>query len=390
MFARHRKTAKKSKFGPKSTTIAAYSGVFLLIMSMVAIGYQPPEKVDNVANVASALSVGEQSSADQPSVDEIVATNVAAKIADRANMPVAPNIANQSVSLTVQRQLAQTTGSSIAKPQIVQSTGGNRAVEIYVVKKGDSVSSIAKDFGISPNTIKWANNLTGNSVKTGKKLKILPVDGILYTVNRGDTLESIASKFNTSVETITVFNDLELTGLVKNKEIVLPSGVLPTEDRPGYVAPSTGGYASAGLPYGTVRFAGGYGGGSLQSINPYTLISSSRNIYSATNGGANGQCTWWAIERRAAMGRPLPGGALGNAADWIYTLSGRYNIDQSPARGAVIQNGGGYGHVGVVESVNGDGSITISEMNNYAAGGAFAVDLRTIPASAVGNFNYIH
>lgn len=194
-------------------------------MSMVAIGYQPPEKVDNVASVASALSVGEQSSADQPSVDEIVATNVAAKIADRANMPVAPNIANQSVSLTVQRQLAQTTGSSIAKPQIVQSTGGNRAVEIYVVKKGDSVSSIAKDFGISPNTIKWANNLTGNSVKTGKKLKILPVDGILYTVNRGDTLESIASKFNTSVETITVFNDLELTGLVKNKEIVLPSGV---------------------------------------------------------------------------------------------------------------------------------------------------------------------
>lgn len=359
-------------------------------MSMVAIGYQPPEKVDNVANVASALSVGDQAAADQPSVDDIVATNVAAKIADRANLPVAPNIANQSVSLTVQRQLAQTSGSSIAKPQVVQSSDGDRTVEIYVVKKGDKVSTIAKKFNISANTVKWANDLSGNKVKVGKKLKILPVDGILYTVKGGDTLQSIASKFNTSVETITVFNDLELSGLVRKAEIVLPSGVMPTEDRPGYVAPTTGGYTSAGLPYGTVRFAGGYGGGSLESINPYTLISSSRNIYSATNGGANGQCTWWAIERRAAMGKPLPGGALGNAADWIYTLAGRYNINQTPARGAVLQNGGGYGHVGVVETVNDDGSITISEMNNYAAGGAFAVDMRTIPASAVGNFNYIH
>lgn len=359
-------------------------------MSMVAIGYQPPEKVDNVANVVSSLSVGEQSSSDQPSVDEIVATNVASKIADRANLPVAPNIANQAVSLTVQRQLAQTSGSSIAKPQIVQSTDGNRSIETYIVRKGDSVASIAKQFGINANTVKWANNLSDNKVDTGKKLKILPVDGILYTVNNGDTLASIASKFNTSVATITVFNDLELSGLVANKQIILPSGVLPTEERPGYVAPQVGGYASAGLPYGTVRFAGGYGGGDLQVINPYTLISSSRNIYSAVNGGANGQCTWWAIERRAAMGRPLPGGALGNAADWIYTLAGRYNINQSPARGAVIQNGGGYGHVGVVESVNADGSITISEMNNFAAGGNFAVDLRTIPASAVGNFNYIH
>lgn len=386
MTVSRRLSLAKAKIGAKSTTTAVYTGVFLLIVSVVWIGYQPPEQSHLVANVASSVST---STDGQPSVDEIVAVNVAAKIAENANLPVASNIANQAVSLSVQSELAQSNnGSAIVKPQIVQPTASNRTVETYEAQKGDTVTSIASKFGISQNTVKWANNLSGDSVSEGKALKILPVDGVLYKVAGGDTIEGIANRYNASAEMITVFNDLELSGLVDGKEIVVPSGELPETDRPGYVAPAPA--RNYGMPYGTIRFAGGFGGGSIEVINPYSLISASRNIYSARNGGANGQCTWWAIERRAAMGRPLPGGALGNAADWVYTLAGRYPINQTPARGAVIQNGGGYGHVGVVESVNADGSILISEMNNYSAGGAFAVNLRTIPASAVGNFNYIH
>lgn len=386
MTVSRRLSLAKAKIGAKSTTTAVYTGVFLLIVSVVWIGYQPPEQSHLVANVASSVST---STDGQPSVDEIVAVNVAAKIAENANLPVASNIANQAVSLSVQSELAQSNnGSAIVKPQIVQPTASNRTVETYEAQKGDTVTSIASKFGISQNTVKWANNLSGDSVSEGKALKILPVDGVLYKVAGGDSIEGIANRYNASAEMITVFNDLELSGLVDGKEIVVPSGELPETDRPGYVAPAPA--RNYGMPYGTIRFAGGFGGGSIEVINPYSLISASRNIYSARNGGANGQCTWWAIERRAAMGRPLPGGALGNAADWVYTLAGRYPINQTPARGAVIQNGGGYGHVGVVESVNADGSILISEMNNYSAGGAFAVNLRTIPASAVGNFNYIH
>lgn len=385
-----RAIAKKRKFGPKSTTLAAYSGVFLLVMTMVAIGYQSPQKVDTVANISG---VSQTAKTDQPSVDQVVATAVASDIASDASLPVASNIANQTVSLKVKSQLAQTADSTtIVKPQVIQSASGDRTVKTYVAVKGDTVKKVAEQFGISTDTLKWANNLTSNDLSKGKKLTILPVDGVLHTVGNGDTLKEIASKYKVSEQTVTTFNNLELSGITKGAKIVVPGGVLPEVDRPGYVAPSinTGYNPTPGYPYGTVRFAGGFGGGSLTVINPYTLISSSRNIYNATNGGMNGQCTWWAIERRAAMGRPLPGGALGNAADWIYTLAGRYTINRTPAVGAVIQNGGGYGHVGVVEEVHDDGSITISEMNNYAAGGSFVVDLRTIPASAVGNFNYIH
>lgn len=49
---------------------------------------------------------------------------------------------------------------------------------------------------------------------------------------------------------------------------------------------------------------------------------------------------------------------------------------------------GTYGHVAYVESVNDDGSITVSEMNY--SGGPYVKDTRTISASQASSFNYIH
>lgn len=356
------------------------------MIAVVAIGYQPPKQVDGTANAATPVSSSVSATIGQPSVDQIVATNIAAGIAQRADLPVAVNLANQAVSLSVQSQLSQQNDSStITKPQIIQPSANSYALKQYTVKDGDTATSIAAQFAISADTLKWANDLSSDSVTAGKVLTILPVDGVLYTVKGGDTVDSIASRFGATTQEITTVNNLELSGLVNGAKIILPSGILPTNERPGYIAP----VAARGFAYSTFRFAGGFGGGGIQVINPYSLISS--NIYSFRNGGANGQCTWWAIERRAAMGMPLPGGALGNAAEWAYTLGqAGYGVNSTPSRGAVIQNGGGYGHVGVVEAVNGDGSITISEMNNYSAGGAYAVDMRTIPANALGNFNFIH
>jgi surface antigen len=61
-----------------------------------------------------------------------------------------------------------------------------------------------------------------------------------------------------------------------------------------------------------------------------------------------------------------------------------------PEVGAIFQNGGGYGHVGIVEAINSDGSLVVSEMNNYAGGGYNWINNRIIPANQVGSFNYIH
>ncbi|HEX7484162.1 MAG TPA: LysM peptidoglycan-binding domain-containing protein [Candidatus Saccharimonadales bacterium] len=374
--------SKRSKSGPKSTVIAAYSGVFLLVISMVAIGYQPPQKVDNVASAINPIAPAESANSDQPSVDQIVATNVAAGIATRANLPVATNIANQSVSLAIQSQLAQNDTNTITKPQIIQLSSANRAVKQHVVKDGETAESIATQYGISVDTVKWANGLTSSTVPAGKELAILPVDGVHYTVRAGDTADSIAAKFNISAQDVTSFNNLEISGLVVGNKIVLPGGIMPTNERPGYQAPTA--RVLTTNVYSNFRYAGGFGGGDV--------FNSHRNTKSTTPGNTNawGNCTWYAWERRYEIGRPLPSGALGNAAQWNSSLSAYFRVDSVPEVGAIFQNGGGYGHVGIVEAINGDGSLVVSEMNNYAGGGYNWINNRIIPANQVGSFNYIH
>jgi surface antigen len=372
----------KAKGGPKSTAIAAYSGVFLLVISMVAIGYQPPQKVDSVASAVNPIAAANSATTDQPSVDEIVATNVAAGIASRANLPVASEIANQSVSLTILSQLAQNDTNTITKPQIVELSAGNRTVKQHTVKDGETVESIAAQYAVSVDTIKWANDLTSSAVPAGKVLAVLPVDGVHYTVKPGDTVDSIAAKFNTAAQNITTFNDLEISGLVNGTKIILPGGIMPTTERPGYQAPQA--RVFTGNVYGNYRYAAGFGGGGV--------YNSHRNVKSTTPGNTNawGNCTWYAWERRYEMGRPIPGGAMGNAAQWNSSFAAMgYQVDSAPSVGSIFQNGGGYGHVGIVEVINADGSIEVSEMNNYSGGGYNWINWRNIPANQVGNFNYI-
>lgn len=91
--------------------------------------------------------------------------------------------------------------------------------------------------------------------------------------------------------------------------------------------------------------------------------------------------------------------AWGNAYSWDdYARAAGYRVDNSPAAGAVGQvDGYPYGHVFWVESVNGDGSINVTEYNNAEAtrlySGSFHYGdfgARTIPAYEVGSYNYIH
>lgn len=82
-----------------------------------------------------------------------------------------------------------------------------------------------------------------------------------------------------------------------------------------------------------------------------------------------GQCVWWVFERRLALGKPVPGG-LGNASDWLANAKAN-NLKTSsiPVVGAVVWfPSGGDGHVAVVEEINPDGSLYISEQNVIGVG----------------------
>ena len=128
------------------------------------------------------------------------------------------------------------------------------AISLYVVRRGDSLSSIAKLFDISVNTIFWANNLSrGTHLIPGQVLVILPVSGVQYEVKRGDTLGSIAKKFKGDSEEILNFNDLvSESSLVEGLVIIIPDG----ESASVVSAPSTSG---AGRGFSPQEYRGYYG-----------------------------------------------------------------------------------------------------------------------------------
>ena len=95
------------------------------------------------------------------------------------------------------------------------------SIFVYYVEKGDTISSIAKKFSISAETLLWANNLSSLSkLKVGKELTILPVSGILYTIKKGNSVESIAKKYKADVDDILAFNNLDSDSILDRKSVV--------------------------------------------------------------------------------------------------------------------------------------------------------------------------
>lgn len=126
-------------------------------------------------------------------------------------------------------------------------------IEYYVVKKGDTIGLLAEEFGISVNTILWANKLSANSViRPGDKLTILPVTGVMHTVKKGDTVASIASKYKGDKDKVVEFNKLaNANDISVGQVLIVPDGKIvyvappaPVVSDSGYVAGKV--YTSAG------------------------------------------------------------------------------------------------------------------------------------------------
>lgn len=101
----------------------------------------------------------------------------------------------------------------------------------YKVQSGDTLSGIAQKFGITAETIQWANNIDDvSSIKPSQTLKILPVSGVTHTVQSGDTLQSIAKKYQADAQAILdfPFNDIPDDFQLKSGQIlIIPDGEPP-------------------------------------------------------------------------------------------------------------------------------------------------------------------
>lgn len=328
-----------------------------------------------LAGGVSAQGVAAQTT----TADDVKAANVASSVASVVNLSSSNSVSSSAESANVIAEMAQADATSASKAQIVSPTSESKAITQYTVQEGDNVDSVAGQFDVTSQTVRWANGLKDGNLTPGAVLNIPTVDGVLYTFKDGDTLAAVADKYKSNVESIITINNLhgDAQTVPTGTVILLPDGILPETERPEYVAPA---------PVRTTNRLSGYG---RAGAGTRGLSSSLRVRGYGGNRYAYGNCTYYAYDRRAQLGKPLPAVTWGNANTWA-TNARRYGylVNSTPSVGAVFQTRAGYyGHVGIVEEVYADGSIRISEMN-YA--GFNRVTEGYMSPSDYAGYNFIH
>lgn len=224
-------------------------------------------------------------------------------------------------------------GDAILKPKlitlnntgtIITETVNKQRSEIifYTVEMGDTVSTIARKFNISVNTIIWANDLNSYGfIKPGNRLTILPYSGIIYTVKSGDTLSKIATKYNIDAAEIISCNDFG-NSLKIGQKIIVPGAKKLAEAAPV-----------------------------SQAARNYTGLSIIKDIIKPTNAPVSGSRMVW----------PTQGHNISQYYSWRHTGVDIANHVGTPVYAAdsgtviIAANGwnGGYGKTIVIDHGNG-------------------------------------
>lgn len=183
--------------------------------------------------------------------------------ADGASQPQGPYLADG----TLLKPIAVNT---------IVADGADTLIE-YRVRSGDTLTGVARHFGVSMMTLWWANHLKSkDALQVGQRLVIPPVNGTVRVVKEGDTLEKVAEQAKVRTEDIVSFNGLTDTTLVIGQTLILPGAIgkpIPTpKPRPVVHSSSSGGgggRATVPRSYGGGNFAWPVPGGSISQYFHY-------------------------------------------------------------------------------------------------------------------------
>ncbi|MEI6304959.1 MAG: peptidoglycan DD-metalloendopeptidase family protein [Candidatus Taylorbacteria bacterium] len=231
MKSEHKNKAKYSNYFNNLLTIG---GVFIFGFLM-AMAFQKNAQA-SIGSVISSLFGGESVSA-KIERESSSTNSQTVPILQYYAVNIDPTPGKQSDIVPVDNE--NTLNSDLARSNATGTDTSNMQISTYIVRQGDTISSVAKMFRVSTNTILWANDLTGKSVlKTGQTLVILPISGISYTVKRGDTIKGIAKHFGANAEDIDqftndilVYNDISMsTPIIVGQTIIVPDAELSADN----------------------------------------------------------------------------------------------------------------------------------------------------------------
>ena len=229
----------------------------------------------------------------------------------------------------------------ISENDMVSGKASTGEISVYTVRSGDTLSHIAEMYGVTANTILWANDLPrATSIKEGQTLIILPIAGVQHVVKKGDTLSALAKKYDGNKEEIITYNQLGEDGdLIIGSTIVIPGGAIHTAPVKSSASPT--------------RTTGGSGGTWLVHPAPGTVKTQGLHGYNA-------------VDFAAGIGTTVRAAAAGEV---IVSKSSGWN--------------GGYGQYIVVRHSNGAQTLYAHLSRNDVGVGAYVAQGETI--GAMGN-----
>lgn len=256
-----------------------------------------------------------------------------------------PNIVENLPALEESLFFSQPKSDQYIDKKIAQNNFTTQKTQLereYFIKEGDTISQIAERYDMHVATIYDRNQLTADNIedlRPGDKI-IIPAHD---TSNSGQWLADLNDKKEQERQ--------RLLALEKEQE---RQRQIASAERARTVYTRS----SASTTTNT-----NYTGTNTTSVNN-----------TGSNGYPYGWCTYYAASRRNVPSN------LGNGGQWLSSAQANgYSTGSTPQAGAIIVTGESwYGHVGIVESVNSDGSVNISEMN-YSGWGV--VSSRTISSS---------
>lgn len=269
----------------------------------------------------------------EPSVAKADTKSLHTMTLPKAAMNLDPNPSKGGGDITIVEESAilSEEGPAGTIADITTSASKNE-ISTYVVREGDTLSTIAEMFNVTVNTIRWSNDLTKSStIKPGQKLVILPITGFKHTVKKGDTLASVAKDHKGDLNEIAMYNDLDPdAALAVGSEIIIPNGEPETVPVP--VAKRI---VSAVKSLGSLPAISGY------YMRPITGGTRTQGIH-----GYN------AVDLAASQGTPIVASAGGEV---IVSREGGWN--------------GGYGNYVVIRHDNGTQTLYAHNVNNVVSEG---------------------
>ncbi|RLC97909.1 MAG: hypothetical protein DRI46_12220 [Chloroflexi bacterium] len=183
----------------------------------------------------------------------------------------------------------------VGEDEVAASSNNSDEISVYTVREGDSLSQVAEMYGVTTNTIMWANDLTkASSIQPGDTLVILPIAGVSHTVEETDTLASIVKEYEADLDEVLAFNNLDSADdLSVGDELIIPGGemqtiyIAPKLSSSGgggsnFVHPAPGSKHSQGIHgYNAVDLAGSFGSGVRAAGSGEVIVSKA----SGWNGG---------------------------------------------------------------------------------------------------------